>query len=350
MKILQIAPLWVPVPPITYGGTELVISWLTEELVRRGHDVTLLASGDSKTSAELIPIWPKSLWRTNVSAPYAVFSLLYEKVAQIHEKFDIIHDHCDFHTTPFSPFLKRPIVSTIHNPMHEEKIILFKKFPQIHYVAISKHQRKSASGVHFVKTIYHGLPIDQYLFNPKPNDYLLWLSRIQPDKGLGETIEIIKKTKEKLIISGNISNEHGDYFEYRIQPFIDGKQIQFVGASNFKKKIELFKNAKAFLFPISRRPEPFGLVVVEAMACGTPVLAYREGAIPELVKEEKTGFLVNNQREMVNAVKKIGQIDRLTCHRYVKKRFSLEKMVNKYEALYHTIIKDFKNGGRKKRI
>jgi len=337
MKILQIAPLWISVPPITYGGTELLISWLTEELQKRGHQVTLLASGGSKTSAKLIPIWPRSLWQSNLNAPHAVINLIYEKLFQIQEEFDIIHDHCEFYTVPFASFLKRPIVSTIHHPMYEELIILFKKFPN--YVAISKSQKRSAPGVNFVKTIYHGLPIEKYPFNPKPQNYLLWLSKISPEKGPAEAIEIAKKTGERLILSGNILKEYGDYFEFRLKPLIDGKQIQFVGASEFEKKIDLFKNAKALLYPI-KRPEPFGLVVIEAMACGTPVIAHNVGAMPELIKDGKTGFLVNSQEQMVEAIKKIGQINRIDCHRHVARKFSLEKMVNKYEALYNKILKD----------
>jgi len=341
MRILQIAPLWIPVPPVTYGGTELIIHWLTEELVKRGHEVTLLASGDSKTSATLIPVWPKSLWRAHLSIPHAVFSLLYEKLTQIQDGFDIIHDHCEFYTAPFSSFLKKPLVSTIHHPMYKELIILFKKFPKINYISISKNQGKSAPGVNFVKNIYHGLPIDRYPFNPHPQDYLLWLSKISPEKGPAEAIEVAKKSGERLIISGNILREYRDYFEYRLQPLIDGKQIQFVGAADFEKKIELFRNAKAFIYP-ARRPEPFGLVVVEAMACGTPVIAYKAGAMPELIKDGKTGFLAENQDEMVTALKKIDQINRIDCRRHVVRKFDLQKMVNKYEALYYKILKNTK--------
>jgi len=338
MKIAQVAPLWIPVPPYTYGGTELVISWLCEELVRRGHEVTLFASGDSKTKANLVPIWPKSLWRAKLNSPHAVFSLMYEKLSKMESEFDIIHDHCEFYTAPFSKFFKTPVVSTIHHPMYEEMIILFKKFPKIFYVAISKSQKKSASGVNFIKTIYHGLPIEQYQFNPDPEDYLLWLSKVTPDKGIADAIEVAKKTGQNLIVSGVIPKEYQDFFEYRIRPMIDGKQIQFVGAANFEKKIELFKKAKAFLYPI-KRPEPFGLVVTEAMACGTPVLAYKAGAMAELIKDGKTGFLVDSQEEMVEVVKKIDKIKRINCHRHVHKKFSLQKMINKYEALYHTILK-----------
>lgn len=338
MKIAQLAPLWIPVPPLTYGGTELIVHWLTEELVKRGHEVTLFASGDSKTSARLIPIWPRSLWRAKPSSPHSVIGLMYEKFLSMQKEFDIIHDHCEFYTAPFSKFIKKPIVSTIHHPMYEEMIILFKKFPRINYVAISKNQKRTASGVNFVKIIRHGLPIENYQFSEKPQDYLLWLSKITPQKGLADAIEVAKKAGEKLIISGVVPKECEDYFDFRIRPLIDGVQIQFVGAANFEKKVELFKNAKAFIFPI-RRPEPFGLVVIEAMACGTPVIAYKAGSMPELIKDGKTGFLVSNQEEMIDALKKIPEINRWVCRQHVVKKFSLNKMVNKYEMLYNTILK-----------
>ena len=289
MRIAQIAPLWIPIPPYTYGGTELVISWLCDELVRRGHQVTLFATNDSKTSANLVPIWPQSLWRAKLRSPHAVFSLLYEKLISLQDQFDIIHDHCEFYTAPYSRFLKPPVVTTLHHSLTEETTILYKKFPNINYVAISKNQKRSGPGINIVRVIYHGLPLEKYPFNPSPQDYLLWLSRIGPDKGIAEAIDIAKLSGEKLIISGNILPQYADYFEFRIKPLIEGKQIQFVGASDFEKKIELLKNAKAFIFPI-KRPEPFGLVVIESMACGVPVIAFKEGSLPELIENGKTGF------------------------------------------------------------
>ena len=289
MRIAQIAPLWIPVPPHNYGGTELVVSWLCDELVKKGHKVTLFATGDSKTKAQIISIWPQSLWRAKLKNPHAVFSLMYQKLIDLQDQFDIIHDHCEFYTMPFSKFLKPPIVTTLHHPLTEEAITLYKKFPNINFVAVSKNQRKNGPGINIVKTIYHGLPLEKYPFEEKPSDYLLWLSRIGPDKGIAEAIDIAKLSGEKLIISGNILPQYADYFEFRIKPLIDGKQIQFVGASDFSKKIELFKNAKAFLFPV-KRPEPFGLVAIEAMACGTPVIAFQNGSLPELIEEEKLVF------------------------------------------------------------
>ncbi len=337
MRIAQIAPPWIPIPPYTYGGTELIISWLCDELVRRNHQVTLFATGDSKTKANLIPVWPQSLWRAKLKSPHAVFALLFEKLISLQNQFDIIHDHCEFYTTSYSRFLKPPIVTTLHHPLTEETTILYKKFPKINYVAISKNQKRSGPGINIVKTIYNGLPVEKYPFNPNPKNYLLWLSRIGPDKGIAEAIDIAKLSGERLIISGNILPQYADYFEFRIKPLIDGKQIQFVGASNFQKKIELLKNAKAFIFPV-KRPEPFGLVVIESMACGTPVIAFKNGSLPELIEDGKTGFLVSSIEEACQAVKKINQISRENCRNHVEKNFNLKRMVNRYEKLYKKII------------
>ena len=338
MRIAHIAPLWISVPPKTYGGTELVISWLCDELVRRGHQVWLFASGDSKTKAKLVPVWKTSLWNANLRAPHAVFSLMYQKLIEMQDNFDIIHDHCEFYTCPYSNFLKPKIVTTLHHPLTEETLALYKKFPNIYFVAISKAQKKSASSINVAKVIYHGLPLERYSFNKKPKDYLLWLSRIGPDKGIAEAIDIAKLSGEKLIIAGNILPQYADYFEFRIKPLIDGKQIQFVGAADFKKKIELFKNAKALLFPV-KRPEPFGLVVIEAMACGTPVIAFNRASMPELIVHGKTGFLVNSIEEACKTTKEIWRIKREDCREWVKKNFSLKKMVNRYEKLYKKILK-----------
>lgn len=338
MKIAQVAPLWIPVPPYTYGGTELIVSWLCDELIRRGHEVTLFATEDSKTKADLIPIWPKSLWRAKLKAPHAVFSLLYEKLLSLQDQFDIVHDHCEFYTTPYTKFLKPKIVTTLHHPLTEETIILYKKFPNINFVTISENQRKSGPGINIVKTIYNGLPLEKYQLNLEPKDYILWLSKVAPEKGIAEAIDVAKLSGENLIISGNILPDFGDYFNFRIKPLVDGKQIQFVGASDFGKKIELLKNAKAFVFPIKRK-EPFGLVVIEAMACGTPVIAFSEGAMPELIEDGKTGFLVNSVEEACQALKKIKQIARVDCRKHIEKNFNLRRMVNRYEKLYKKILK-----------
>ena len=342
MRIAQVVPLWVETPPQTWGGTPLIASLLTEELVKRGHKVTLFATGDSKTKAKLVPIWPRGLISDAILYPPAVFGLLYKELLERQNEFDIIHDHWEYATAPFSKFLKPPVVTTLHSPLSEENIILYKKFPNIHYVAISNNQKKSLPGVHVVKTIYHGIPVEKYGFSARPKDYLLWLSLISPDKGLAEAIEIAKMAGEKLIISGPIFPQYADYFEYRIKPLIDGKQIRFVGASDFEKKIGLLRRAKALLFPIFKRQEPFGLVVIEAMACGTPVIAARSGAIPELIKDGETGFLVDTKEEAVYAVKNLHAILRQRCREHVAENFSMQTMVDNYEQLYKKILQQKK--------
>ena len=343
MRIAQVATLWLETPPNTWGGTERIVSYLTEELTRRGHDVTLFATGDSKTEATLVPIWPRGLWNdTSIGLPEAVFGLLYKELLERQGEFDIIHDHCEHLTSPFTPFLKPPVVTTLHHMLVEENTILYKKFPQVQYVAISKDERRSGPGINIVKTIYHGIPVEKYDFSARPKDYLLWLSLIAPDKGLTEAVEITKMAGEKLIISGPIFPQYADYFEYRIKPLIDGKQIRFVGASDFEKKIGLLRRAKALLFPIFKRQEPFGLVVIEAMACGTPVIAARSGAMPELIKDGETGFLVDTKEEAVYAVKNLHAILRQRCREHVAENFSMQTMVDNYEQLYKKILQQKK--------
>lgn len=339
MHIAQVAPPWLEVPPQAYGGTEYVVSLLTEELHRRGHQVTLFATANSQTKAELVPFWPKGVFKdANVKDQFAIFGLLYKELFNRQEQFDIIHDHCEVFTAPFSDFLKPPIVSTLHGLFSEEKIILYKKYPKINYITISSNQRKIASGVHIAQTIHHGIPVERYQFNETAEDYLLWMSNIAPDKGLAKAIEIAKLSREKLIISGPIFPFQSEYFEYRIKPLIDGKQIRFVGTSDFQKKVELLKNAKAFLFPIFQRQEPFGLVVIEAMACGTPVIASKTGSMPELIENGKTGFLVDSTEEALDALRKLNSISRQYCREHIQKKFTLKRMVNRYERLYQRIL------------
>lgn len=339
MRIAQITPQWLEVPPQAYGGTEYVVSLLTEELVRRGHEVTLFATANSKTKAKLVPIWNKGLFHDGATKDhFAVLGMMYKEFFQVQKEFDIVHDHCDFYFTPASDFVSAPVVSTLHGCFSEERMILYKKYSKINYVAISNNQRRSGPGLNIVKTIHHGIPLEKYQFNNSPEDYILWISNIAPDKGLNHAIEIIQQTDEKLLIAGPIFPQNKHFFEHRIKPFIDNKKIQFVGEADFEKKNELMKNAKAFLFPIFERQEPFGLVVIEAMACGTPVIAAGTGSMPELIEHGKTGFLVNSNEEAIEAINKIGLISRKYCRKHVAKKFSMTRMVNNYERLYKKLL------------
>lgn len=338
MKIAQISPLWTPSPPRTYGGTEFIVNLLTEELVKRGHEITLFASGDSQTSGRLVPIWEKSLWRAKLSNPHAAYSLLFSKVIEMQDEFDIVHDHTEFYFAPFSIFIKKPALITLHRPLSEETAILFKKFNKIHYIPISNDQRSSCpKNINLSETILHGIPVERYLFNNEPDNYLLWFSKITPSKGILEAIELARKTGEKLIICGNIIPENDRFFKFEVAPLIDNEKIIYVGEADFNKKVELMRNAKALIYPIKRR-EPFGLVMVEAMACGTPVIASSEGSVPEIIVNKKTGFIVQNIYEMINAIKKIPRIKRINCRKHVEHNFNLERMVDAYEALYYKLL------------
>lgn len=340
MKIAQFAPIWIPVPPTSYGGTEFVVSELTEGLLARGHDVTLFATGDSVTKARLVSPWPASLWRAKLSSPHAVWSLHFSNLLDLHEQFDIIHDHCTFYTAPFSRFLKPQIVSTLHSPLTPETHKVFDRYPNrnMHYVPISKDHKASAAFLKNVEYIYNGIPVDRFPYNANPKDYLLWISKIVPQKGVLEAIKVAKLSGQKLIIAGNIvGEENARFFKYEVQPLIDGDQITYVGEADFDTKAKLFKNAKALLCPFLRR-EPFGLVMVEALACGTPVIGYRTGSIPEIVEHGVTGYVVDNAEQMADAVAKIDKIDRAACRKRVEDNFSTTRMIDEYEALYRRIL------------
>lgn len=336
LKIAQIAPLWIPVPPLTYGGTELVVSLLTENLVKRRHKVTLFSTGDAKTKAQLVSIWEKSLWRARLNSPHAVWGLMFNKLLKMADRFDILHNHTGFYLSPFVRFLNKPVVTTIHRPIVPEMLKSFRMAPEVNYVAISKDQKRSAPKMKFSAVIYNGIDVKKYLYKDNPEDYVLWLSKITPDKGIIEAIEVAKMAKERLIIAGNIPPDDGRFFRYEVLPRIDGDQIKYVGQADFKKKIHLLRHAKALLFPVLRR-EPFGLVAAEAQACGTPVVAYPAGAMPELIQNGRTGFLAKSNLEMALALKRISRIKRSHCRKFVKEHFDSVKMVDAYEKLYKSL-------------
>ncbi len=340
MKIAQIAPLWIPIPPITYGGTELVVHNITEELIKRKHDVTLFATADSNTRARLVSLWEKSLWRARLESPHAVIVHQIAKVLEEGNNFEILHNHTDFYLVPLAKYIRRPIISTLHRPIDKATFNTFKEYERWNnYVAISYDQANSSPGLKFIAVIHHGIPTNLYEFNDNPDDYLLWLSKIEPEKGILEAIDVAKRTKERLIIAGNVvEEESGRFFRYEVLPHIDGDQIKYVGQVTFPQKIELFKKAKAVLYPIKRR-EPFGLIVIESMACGTPVIAFNNGAVPELIADGKTGFIVRSTNEMIVMLKQIHKIKRQDCRKHVQDNFNIEKMADKYEEVFRALIK-----------
>ena len=345
-KIAQLAPLWIPVPPKTYGGIELVLSFLTEELIRRNYDITLFASGDSKTSAKLIPLTEKGIWlQKGLCSPHAYISLALKKISSQMHHFDLIHNHFDFFMFPLSLINnktdKTPILTTLHRPLDPVTIEVFKYYnSQMKFCAISQDQRQSAeeNNIPIIDVVYNGINPADYAFNESPEDYFIYLGRLNKEKGVLQALQMAKEAEIKLIVAGNIvGGEEWNYFLHEVQPHLNDENIKFVGQVGFDEKVKLLSKAKGLLYPINRR-EPFGLVMIEAMVCGTPVIAYRRGSVPEIIKDKKTGFIVETKEEMIEAVKKIDTIKRKDCRAHVEQNFTLKQMVDKYEEIYKKLI------------
>ncbi len=366
LRIAVIAPLWVPVPPETFGGTQVTVRGLVEGLVKKGHEVTLFASGKSKTSAKLESFINASIYnrRQAYKNKDSLFNpsgrLFYDlgnhlKVFLNHEKFDIIHSHFGAAAMFFAPFLKTPLIITQHTPFpNKNDPDLFKCFREFnkhtYFVPISRNQASVAKCkiAKIQPPIYNGVNINRYKFNLNSKNYFVFLGRIMSEKGTLEAVKAISKIEGKLKIAGSIGNK--EYFE-KVKKYIDGKNIEYIKEVKFKEKNILLKNAKALLFPVDWE-EPFGLVMIEAMACGTPVIAFRRGSVLEVVKHGKTGFIVPplnknkkpNIEGLVETIKKIDQIDRRECRRHVEENFTVGEMVDEYEKVYYKIIEDYKKG------
>lgn len=350
LRIGIIATPWTDIPPTRYAaGIELMISFLTEELVKRGHKVTLFASGDSKTKARLIPFRKKSLFADNIGWSEKYFILLnIANAAQRQEEFDIIHDHNNEWGPCMSvAFTKTPIVYTIHNLAQngsKGNYAVYEKFKNCNYVSVSDNLRKSfPPDMNFIASIYNGVKVEDYEFGEKPKNYFLWLGRITPKKGTYEAAKIAKETKINLRIAGPPGKGEDDekYFTEKIKPFFKFPNITYEGDVHGQKKINLLKNAKALIMPTLWN-DPCPMVPIEAMASGTPVIGLNNGAMPFIVKNNKTGFIAKNLGEMKKAIFKIDKINRLECRLYVKKYFSVERMVDEYEKVYQKVIENFK--------
>jgi glycosyltransferase involved in cell wall biosynthesis len=343
MRIAQIAPLWERVPPPAYGGTELIVSLLTDELVRRGHEVTLFATGDSQTIAKLEPGSPKPLRALEITHQDAVVydQMQLSKVFGQSQEFDVIHSHIDFPALPYASLTKTPVVHTIHGiftPLVEQ---MFIRHRQQNFVSISNSQRRPELGLNYVATVYNAIAVDRFEFYPEPEQppYLAFLGRISPEKGPQVAIEIAKRTGWHLKMAGKIDPVDRAFFEQEVAPLIDGKQIEFLGEANHTQKNKLMGNATATLFSITWQ-EPFGLVMPESMACGTPVIAMAMGSAPELIVQGKTGFLCQNLDECVSAVDQITSIDRHACRQHVENNFNVQRMVDDYEQVYYQVLSD----------
>ena len=339
MRIAQVSPLYESVPPIYYGGTERVVSYLTEELVRQGHDVTLFASGDSITSAKLIPCCERSL-RLD---PQCIDQLAYhmiqlDKVFSERSQFDIIHFHIDYLHYPISYRLNVRRLTTLHGRLDLPELnVLYHRFSDEPVVSISDSQRTPIPHANWISTVYHGLPEDAYPFHENPHPYFAFLGRISPEKGFADAIEIAKSSQVALRIAAKVDDVDRDYFEKCVSLLMNDPMFEFMGEIGEKDKGEFLGNATALLFPIDW-PEPFGLVMIEAMSCGTPVIAYRNGSVPEIITDGVNGYVVENLEEALQCIPKIKDLDRRRCREEFIKRFSVTRMTHDYVDLYQHIL------------
>jgi glycosyltransferase involved in cell wall biosynthesis len=342
LRIAQVAPLYESVPPQGYGGTERVVSYLTEELVRQGHEVTLFASGDSATRAELVPICPRSL-RTDASCvdQLAHHMLLLERVLSEAPRFDLIHFHIDYLHFPLSRRARWPHLTTLHGRLDIPDLQpLYREFHDQPLVSISDAQRQPLPRANWLGTVHHGLPPDLHTFRPENGKYLAFLGRVSPEKRLDRAIEIAQRTGMELRIAAKIDAHDRDYYQETIKPLLHaaGSRVRFLGEVGGADKDAFLGNAHALLFPIDW-PEPFGLVMIEAMACGTPVIAWRHGSVPEVMEDGVTGFIVDSIAESVRAVEAVANLDRPGCRRTFEKRFSAATMTQNYVKIYQRLLR-----------
>ena len=339
MKIAQIAPLAEAVPPRLYGGTERIVSYLTEELVRLGHEVTLFASGDSRTSAELVACCPQAL-RLDPSVrdplPYTLMTL--EEVRSRAHEFDVLHFHIDLVHFPVFRGMATCTLTTLHGRLDLPDLFPFyRKFSDFPLVSISDDQRKPMPPVNWVGTVHHGLPPELLRFTAQPRDgYLAFLGRISPEKRPDLAIEIARRAGLPIRIAAKVDAVDRAYFERQIEPLLAQPGVEFIGEISEAQKSDFLGNALALLFPIDW-PEPFGLVMIEAMACGTPVIAFRRGSVPEVLEDGLTGFIVSDVDEAVRAVSRVDRLDRLAIRRRFEQRFSAARMAHDYLELYWSL-------------
>jgi len=337
MKIAQIAPLWESVPPQLYGGTERIVSYLTEELVRQGHEVTLFASADSKTAARLEPCCPKALrlhenGLINRDAPLIL--MLERALGAASGRFDVVHSHLDYLSFPMSRRAHAPVVTTLHGRLDLPELIpMFEEYAEMPVVSISNAQRTPLPGANWLGTVYHGIPKDLYSFHPGPGSYLAFLGRISPEKCPDHAIELAKRVGMPLRIAAKVDPADQDYFKRKIERLLEHPLIEYVGEITDGEKNDFLGDAAALVCPYDW-PEPFGVVLIEAMACGTPVLAYRRGSIPEVLEHGVTGYICDDLNAMVEAVAAIPLIDRARCREVFERRFTVDRMVRDYVRLY----------------
>jgi glycosyltransferase involved in cell wall biosynthesis len=335
MRIAQVAPLYESVPPKLYGGTERVVSFLTEELVREGHEVTLFASGDSQTRGRLIPVCPRSLRLDSSCVDQLCHHMVQiDRVRDQADEFDVIHFHIDYLHFPVSRRCPTPQVTTLHGRLDLPDLVpLYRRFAELPVVSISDSQRHPLPWINWQETIYHGLPDDLYSYGLGGGGYLAFLGRISPEKRVDRAIAIARQSGLRLKIAAKVDRVDNEYFERSIRPLLSGNDVEFIGEIGESEKNAFLGNAYALLFPIDW-PEPFGLVMIEALACGTPVVAWNCGSVPEIIRHGETGFICQSIDEAVEAVKRVSSLSRKCCRQEFEARFRAAHMAGNYVHLY----------------
>jgi glycosyltransferase involved in cell wall biosynthesis len=340
MRIAMLAPISWRVPPRRYGPWEQVVSLLTEGLVDRGVDVTLFATADSVTRARLSAVCPHPYSEDHSLDPKVWECLHISAAFERADEFDLIHNHFDFLPLSYSRLVQTPLLTTIHGFSSPDIVPVYRKYnPSTYYVAISNADRHPA--LDYVATVYHGIRLDDFTLQPEPGDYLLFFGRIHPDKGLVEAIEVARRAGRRLLIGGIIQDH--DYFEQQVAPRLDGEQVRYLGLVGPQERDQLLGGAYALLHLINFA-EPFGLSMIEAMACGTPVIARALGSVPEVVRDGQTGFIVGDLDQAGQAVQSAGGLNRIRIRRYVADNFSQDRMVDDYLRVYQEVLKQHRAG------
>lgn len=341
MKIAQVAPLYESVPPVGYGGTERVVSWLTEELVRQGHEVTLFASGDSRTTAKLIPGSSSSLRAMpGCKDALAHHTVMLEKVRKHRREFDVIHFHTDYLQFPLCREWQSATLTTLHGRLDLPDLVpVYREFADVPIVSISKRQRDPLLGANWVGNVYHGLPANLLRFHGSPGKYLAFIGRISPEKRPDRAIAIAAGAGMKIRIAAKVDVSDRPYFENVIKPLLSQPNVEFLGEIGDHQKADFLGNAVACLAPIDW-PEPFGLNMIESMACGTPTIAFRHGSVPELIDDGVSGVIVESVEEAIEAVDEVKAMSRAACRNRFEERFTVRRMANDYLKLYEQLAED----------